>query len=88
MPYVGASQTTRLLGGMVTYPVDNHQMMGVMGLDSRNMGSARTAPALHRDISNTLYVEGLPSNCTRREVSRILMSITFRLPFCCMLHTS
>lgn len=27
------------------------------------------------DASNTLFVEGLPSNCSRREVSRILFSV-------------
>lgn len=27
------------------------------------------------DASNTLFVEGLPSNCSRREVSRILFSM-------------
>ncbi|KAG8378108.1 hypothetical protein BUALT_Bualt08G0103900 [Buddleja alternifolia] len=26
------------------------------------------------DASNTLYIEGLPSNCTKREVSRILLN--------------
>lgn len=28
------------------------------------------------DASNTLYVEGLPSNCSRREVARILFDDT------------
>uniref|UniRef100_A0A0E0EU20 RRM domain-containing protein n=1 Tax=Oryza meridionalis TaxID=40149 RepID=A0A0E0EU20_9ORYZ len=42
------------LGGMATYSA---------GMDSGNHGATRTE-------SRTLYVEGLPSNCTKREVAR------------------
>ncbi|XP_042480769.1 RNA-binding protein 1-like isoform X2 [Macadamia integrifolia] len=40
---------------------------------SRNMGfgGGRPEMALPPDASNTLFVEGLPANCTRREVSHI-----------------
>lgn len=39
--------------------------------DAVNKSSRGTLP-LPRDASNTIYVEGLPSDCTKREVSRIL----------------
>ncbi|CAM0911738.1 unnamed protein product [Alopecurus aequalis] len=58
-------------GGMSGYPVDDRRMMGVVGMD-RGMGyGARPEPPLPPDASNTLYIEGLPANCTRREVSHI-----------------
>ncbi|AQK58920.1 Nuclear speckle RNA-binding protein A [Zea mays] len=47
-------------------------MMGVVGMDSRGMGyGGRPEPPLPPDASSTLYIEGLPANCTRREVSHI-----------------
>lgn len=48
------------------------------GMDSRTVGygSGRPEPPLPQDASNTLFVEGLPANCTRREVSRILVPIS------------
>lgn len=58
--------------GMSGYPGDERRMMGVVGMDSRGMGyGARPEPPLPPDASNTLYIEGLPANCTRREVSHI-----------------
>ncbi|KAF0898307.1 hypothetical protein E2562_007159 [Oryza meyeriana var. granulata] len=78
MPSVAASETNRPvvggmggMGGMGGYPVDDRRMIGV-GMDSRGMGyGARPEPPLPADASSTLYVEGLPANCTRREVSHI-----------------
>lgn len=35
--------------------------------------SGRPEIPLPADASNTLFVEGLPSNCSRREVARILL---------------
>jgi hypothetical protein len=80
MPSVAATETNRPvvggmggMGGMGGYPVDDRRMIGV-GMDSRGMGyGARPEPPLPADASSTLYVEGLPANCTRREVSRILV---------------
>lgn len=52
--------------GMTGHPVDDPRMIGG-GMDGRtasyNSGRA--------DATNTLFVEGLPVNCTRREVSHI-----------------
>ncbi|XP_008803056.1 RNA-binding protein 1-like isoform X1 [Phoenix dactylifera] len=43
------------------------------GMDGRSVGygGGRPEPPLPQDASNTLFVEGLPANCTRREVSHI-----------------
>ncbi|XP_044956186.1 nuclear speckle RNA-binding protein A-like isoform X1 [Hordeum vulgare subsp. vulgare] len=83
MPSVAANEPSRAVvgamggaamvgGGMSGYPVDDRRMMGVVGMDSRAMGyGARPEPPLPPDASNTLYIEGLPANCTRREVSHI-----------------
>lgn len=58
---------------------------GVHGLNGRDMGfdpidsvdrRNREPLPLPPDASNTLYVEGLPSNCSRREVARILFHQT------------
>uniref|UniRef100_A0A0D9XAH7 RRM domain-containing protein n=1 Tax=Leersia perrieri TaxID=77586 RepID=A0A0D9XAH7_9ORYZ len=75
MPSVAATETNRPvvggMGGMGGYPVDDRRMIGVVGMDNRGMGyGARPEPPLPADASSTLYVEGLPANCTRREVSR------------------
>uniref|UniRef100_A0A0E0M3N7 RRM domain-containing protein n=1 Tax=Oryza punctata TaxID=4537 RepID=A0A0E0M3N7_ORYPU len=51
----GANQSDIPLGGMARYSA---------GMDSGNHGATRTE-------SKTLYVEGLPSNCTKREVAHI-----------------
>ncbi|WOL19155.1 RNA-binding protein 1-like [Canna indica] len=60
-------------GGISCHPVDDRRMMSVGGLDSRTVGygGGRPEPSLPPDASNTLFVEGLPANCTRREVSHI-----------------
>ncbi|KAL5231813.1 hypothetical protein ABZP36_030589 [Zizania latifolia] len=73
MPSVAANETNRaVVGGMSGYPVDDRRMIGVVGMDSRGMGyGARPEPPLPPDASSTLYIEGLPANCTRREVSHI-----------------
>nr|AVY91756.1 RNA-binding [Saccharum hybrid cultivar SP80-3280] len=69
MASVGANDTTRAAGmgaGMAGYGVDDRRMMGV------GMGyGGRPEPPLPPDASPTLYIEGLPANCTRREVSHI-----------------
>lgn len=55
-------------------------MMAARGMDSRNIGGyggGMPEPPLPPDASNTLYIEGIPTGCTRREVSRILKSIPY-----------
>ncbi|TVU04710.1 hypothetical protein EJB05_47841 [Eragrostis curvula] len=84
MPSVGANDTGRAVvggmaggmgAGMAGYPVDDRRMMGVVGMDGRGMGyGARPEPPLPPDASSTLYIEGLPANCTRREVSLLFLS--------------
>lgn len=68
------------MGGNAGYPVDDRSMMAARGMDSRNMGygGGMPEPPLPPDASNTLYIEGIPTGCTRREVSRIL-----KLYLCC-----
>ncbi|RWW50461.1 hypothetical protein BHE74_00043272, partial [Ensete ventricosum] len=58
-------------GGMTARPVDDQRVMGVAGMDRSGYGGGRLEPPLPPDASNTLFVEGLPSDCTRREVSHI-----------------
>ncbi|XP_072968956.1 RNA-binding protein 1 [Typha angustifolia] len=74
MSSFGAGESIRpVAGGMTSHPVDDRRMMGVGGMDSRTAGygGGRPEPPLPPDASNTLFVEGLPANCTRREVSHI-----------------
>ncbi|XP_057774194.1 RNA-binding protein 1-like [Salvia miltiorrhiza] len=62
------------LGGH--HHVDDPRVLGMGGSDaaaaakSRSMGGRPEIP-LPPDASSTLFVEGLPANCTRREVSHI-----------------
>ncbi|KAF9616451.1 hypothetical protein IFM89_029705 [Coptis chinensis] len=65
-------------GGMIGHPADDMRMSGVRGFDpmggkGQNIGISGGKPEipLPADASNTLFVEGLPGNCTRREVSHI-----------------
>ncbi|XP_077248500.1 RNA-binding protein 2-like [Tasmannia lanceolata] len=76
----GDSGRPPLSGVMTGHPADDPRMMGVVGMDpgfagkGRNMGfggGRPEPPPLPPDASNTLFVEGLPANCTRREVSHI-----------------
>jgi len=70
----GPSDSVRPVpGGMTGRPVDDPRMISVGGMDGRTAGYAggRPEPTLPLDASNTLYVEGLPANCTRREVSHV-----------------
>ncbi|KAJ0751490.1 hypothetical protein HanLR1_Chr05g0193961 [Helianthus annuus] len=48
------------------FPFDHHSSLDLMARPPRE-----TLP-LPADASSTIYIEGLPSNCTRREVARIL----------------
>lgn len=65
-------------------PVDDVRVAGFRGFDPMagknqivGMAGGKTERALPPDASNTLFVEGLPANSTRREVSRILYSLVF-----------
>ncbi|CAA7391919.1 unnamed protein product [Spirodela intermedia] len=60
-------------GGMPAHHVEDPRLMNVGTVDSRSMGYnvGRPEMSLPPDASNTLFVEGLPANCTRREVSHV-----------------
>ena len=45
-----------------------------LSIDTMARPVRETIP-LPSDASNTLYVEGLPPNCTKREVARILFQL-------------
>lgn len=78
--YAGSESARSLSGGL---PVDDPRVLGLGGSDAvigskgRSMGVGssgsvgRSELPLPPDASSTLFVEGLPSNCTRREVSHI-----------------
>lgn len=60
-------------------------MMAMGGMDGRNtgFGGGMPEPPLPPDASNTLFIEGIPTDCERREVSRILKSYTFYVALSC-----
>ncbi|KAL7214045.1 hypothetical protein ACSBR1_026463 [Camellia fascicularis] len=74
--YGGGGSTRPLTGGLSGHPIDDPRMIGIGGSDpmvttkshSIGLGGGRSLPP---DASSTLFVEGLPANCTRREVSHI-----------------
>lgn len=62
-------------GGLSSRPIDDPRIMGIGASDLakyQSVGVGRPEHPLPPDASPTLYVEGLPANCTRREVARIL----------------
>lgn len=68
MASFGASEPARpAAGGITGNPIANQRIMA---------GGRPELPSLPPDASSTLFVEGLPSNCTRREVSRILIFLS------------
>ncbi|XP_057950817.1 RNA-binding protein 2-like isoform X2 [Malania oleifera] len=75
----GGESGRPLSGGMTGPPVDDPRMVGIGAMDSGaavkgralGFGGGRTDNPLPADASSTLFVEGLPANCTRREVSHI-----------------
>lgn len=80
----GAGQSARTFGGAVSNrSVDDSYSHSIRGVDPNPITTAKEKPLglssgraerlLPPDATNTLYVEGLPSNCTRREVARILL---------------
>lgn len=63
-------------------PIDDPRIMGLRGSDpavtkrqSLGVGGGRPDNPLPPDASKTLFVEGLPANCSRREVARILSGL-------------
>ncbi|KAG9155790.1 hypothetical protein Leryth_004050 [Lithospermum erythrorhizon] len=80
MPSYGLGEPVRSMsGGLNERSMDDPRMMSIAGSDqyfpakSRPIASGGGRPeiSLPHDASNTLFIEGLPANCTRREVSHI-----------------
>ncbi|XP_020598732.1 RNA-binding protein 1-like [Phalaenopsis equestris] len=74
IPSYSNAELVRPVGGLNGRPVEAPRLPIVGGMDSRVIGGysrGRTEAPLPQDASNTLFVEGLPANCTRREVSHI-----------------
>ncbi|MBA0740862.1 hypothetical protein Gogos_014047, partial [Gossypium gossypioides] len=73
--YSGSQSGRPMSGGMPGRAVDDPRMVGIGGLDpgqtikdrTIGFGSGRPEPHLPPDASSTLFVEGLPPDCTRRE---------------------
>uniref|UniRef100_J3MAW5 RRM domain-containing protein n=2 Tax=Oryza brachyantha TaxID=4533 RepID=J3MAW5_ORYBR len=60
-------------GGNAGYPIEDRPIMAGGNMDGRNIGfgGGMPEPALPPDASNTLFIEGIPTDCARREVSHI-----------------
>ncbi|CAJ1974427.1 unnamed protein product [Sphenostylis stenocarpa] len=76
----GSGQSTRPIGGRVpNRSIDDSHVANIGGLDRGTnekdkilgFSSGRADHSLPPDATSTLFVEGLPSNCTRREVAHI-----------------
>lgn len=77
----GSGQSTRTVGERVpNRTIDDSHVANIGGVDRGTnvkdkilgFSSGRVDRSLPPDATSTLFVEGLPSNCTRREVARIL----------------
>ncbi|KAF0902389.1 hypothetical protein E2562_016228 [Oryza meyeriana var. granulata] len=75
----GAESIRPASGGNAGYPIEDRPVMAGGGMDGRNMGfgGGMPEPPLPPDASNTLFIEGIPTDCARREVSRILNPMPF-----------
>ncbi|KAK4344809.1 hypothetical protein RND71_034985 [Anisodus tanguticus] len=74
----GVESARSMNSGINGHPIEDPRVMGIGGSDplalkSRNVGMVGGRPevTLPPDASSTLFVEGLPADCTRREVSHI-----------------
>lgn len=77
----GGGQSIRTIDGQVpSHSIEDSHVASIGGVDRRingkdrmlGLSSGRPDHSLPPDATNTLFVEGLPSNCSRREVARIL----------------
>ncbi|XP_052210048.1 RNA-binding protein 1-like [Diospyros lotus] len=77
--YGGGDSARPLSTGLSSRPIEDPRMIDIGAQDPMGtskarplgMGSGRSELPLPPDASSTLFVEGLPANCTRREVSHI-----------------
>nr|XP_051197911.1 nuclear speckle RNA-binding protein A-like isoform X2 [Lolium perenne]XP_051197912.1 nuclear speckle RNA-binding protein A-like isoform X3 [Lolium perenne] len=60
-------------GANAGYQADDRPVVAAGGMDGRNagFGGGISEPPLPPDASNTLFIEGIPTDCERREVSHI-----------------
>ncbi|KAH9780229.1 hypothetical protein KPL71_008005 [Citrus sinensis] len=73
--YSGGQSARHMSGGMPSRPVDDPRIVGIGGMDpgpsakdrALGLGGGRSEVPLPPDASSTLFVEGLPSDCSRRE---------------------
>lgn len=80
--YSGGQSARNMSGGLPGRSVDDPRMMGIVDpgpVKERvlGLGSGRPEVPLPPGATSTLFVEGLPANCTRREVARILLCMDF-----------
>lgn len=78
--YAGGDSANSMSNGVGSHSIDGPRVMGTVGSEpvaarSRTIGFGGVRPEvpLPPEASSTLFVEGLPAHCTRREVSRILL---------------
>ncbi|XP_059304530.1 RNA-binding protein 2-like isoform X1 [Lycium ferocissimum] len=76
--YAGGESARSMNSGVTSHPIGGPRVMGTVGsqpVDAKSrtvgFGGGRPEVRLPPDASNTLFVEGLPANCTRREVSHV-----------------
>ncbi|KAL3373975.1 hypothetical protein AABB24_005773 [Solanum stoloniferum] len=76
--YAGGDSARSMSNGVGSLSIDGPRVMGSVGSEpvaarSRTIefGGVRPEVPLPPEASSTLFVEGLPANCTRREVSHI-----------------
>ncbi|KAL2339586.1 hypothetical protein Fmac_007526 [Flemingia macrophylla] len=76
----GSGQSTRNIGGRIpSHAIDDSRDASIRGVDRGanakdtmlGFGSGRADHSLPPDATSTLFVEGLPPSCTRREVAHI-----------------
>lgn len=78
--YAGGESARSMSNGVTSHPIDGPRVMGTVGSEpvaarsrATGFGGVRPEVPLPPEASSTLFVEGLPANCARREVSRILL---------------
>ncbi|KAJ7965304.1 RNA-binding protein [Quillaja saponaria] len=77
--YSGGPSARPIGGGISGHSVDDPRLVDVVGVEPRTTAKDKTMEfssgsaewPLPSGATNTLYVEGLPSNCKRREVAHI-----------------
>lgn len=76
--YAGGESARSMSNGVISHPIDSPRVAGAVGSEPDSVrnrhigfGGGRPEVPLPPEASSTLFVEGLPANCARREVSHI-----------------